>query len=384
MQNTGKSPISCSWEIAAFGAKQLTTLICSLMAAQARLSSPQRGLFRFTLAGLQKLADLIASILPDANQRARWQELRNKARVFELFANVKVVLGLARETCCSTSELIGKASGLEAFESVWAVEGVGHLLAERWTESSGPLFPEVPRRWLVPLHVGMGLSFANRTLKSLSARPTEPEARLALERFTHLCRSASHGGFELVSYEALGLVTRTLYPHLVRLVARQAAQIKPELEELFWHGVGRGLYFLMANALPSRCAPWAALQEIQREPPHVAARRNTLAGFVWALTLVNLPQPEILALFLKHHRGVLCEGDAFRNGLTSSILVWMECAPEDATAYRFIEHCPEPGDQDLCHLWTEEVTRPCSELLRIRRLRRDTHRCLPEVFRYYS
>lgn len=348
-----------------------------------RLLSPQRGLFRFTLASLQKVAGSIASMLPDSNQRARWQEFRNKARAFELFANVETVLALAPEHCYPVSELIEKASGLGAFDSVWAVEGVGHLLAERWTQSGGGrLFPEAQRRWFIPLHAGMGLSFANRTLHSLAARPTGPEARAALERFTSLCRSASHRGFEMVAYESLGLVTRTLYPHLGRLVAPQAAKIKPELEDLFWHGVGRGLYFLLANALPSSCAPWTALEEIQREPPHVAARRNALAGLVWALTLVNLRQPEIAALFLKHHRGVLCEGDAFRNGLTSSLLVWMESAHGDAAARQFCEYCPEPSDQDFCHVWAEQVTLPCRELLRSRCARRDGQRRLPEVFRY--
>src|SRR5207249_10517476 len=90
----------------------------------------------------------------------------------------------------------------------------------------------------------------------------------------------------------------------------------------------------------------------------------------------------IAALFLKHHHGVLCEGDAFHHGLTSSILVWTECAPEDASVCSFFEYCPQADDRDFCHFWDQQLTQPCRELLRKTCSRRAGHRRLPEVFRY--
>jgi len=333
-------------------------------------SSPQSGLFRLTLGGLQQVAGWVASVLPDRDQRLVWQEFRNKALAFELFANVDSVLKLRPGHNYSAAELIERALRLDLYESVWAMEGVGHLLAER------QLFPsdtaDVSPRLLVPLHVGMGLSIANRTLSTLRKTPSELEVRQAVESFTRLCESGSTPGFEPVAFEALGLVARNVYPDLVQSVARQSAGVEAELEEYFWHGVGRGLYFLPGNAMPASCAPWIAIKAAERESPHESARRNMLAGLVWALTLVNLRHPEIPALFLKHHGDVVCGDDVFRNGLTSAILIWRASSPEDPSLQAFFRYHPDPGDRNLCQLWDDQVTN----------LRPNEHSSIPAAFRY--
>jgi hypothetical protein len=349
-------------------------------------SSPQSGLFRLTLGGLQQMAGWVASVLPDRDQRLVWQEFRNKALAFELFANVDSVLQLRPGHSYSAAELIERALRLDPYESVWAVEGVGHFLAERRRDATQLLFSAdsagVPPRLFVPLHVGMGLSAANRILGTLRRNPTQQEVREAVESFTRLCRSSSQPGFEPVAYEALGLVTRNVYPHLVQSVARQSAEIEAELEEYFWHGVGRGLYFLPANAMPASCAPWIAVKAAEREAPHELARRNMLAGLVWAITLVNLRHPEIPALFLKLHGDVVCQNDVFRNGLTSAILIWLDSCPEDPTLRSFFRYRPDPGDRDLCKLWDEQVTHPCRDMPREGGLRQDERQRVPAAFRY--
>jgi hypothetical protein len=334
-------------------------------------SSPQRGLFRLTLGGLQQVAGWVASVLPDRDQRLVWQEFRNKALAFELFANVDSVLQLRPGHNYSADELIEKALQLDPYESVWAMEGVGHLLAERQQDAGQRLFPSDPRL-LVPLHVGMGLSFANRILTTLRKTASPLEVRQAVESFTRVCEIGSTPGFEPVAFEALGLVARNVYPHLVPSIARQSAGIEAELEEYFWHGVGRGLYFLPGNAMPASCAPWIAIKAAERESPHELARRNMLAGLVWALTLVNLRHPEIPALFLKHHGDVICRDDVFRNGLTSAILIWRASSPEDPSLQSFFRYRPDPGDRNLCQLWDDQVTN----------LRPNQPSSVPAAFRY--
>jgi hypothetical protein len=234
-------------------------------------SSPQSGLFRLTLGGLQQMAGWIASVLPDRDQRLVWQEFQNKALVFDLFANVESVLHLSPGHSYSAAELIERALRLDQYESAWAVEGVGHFLAERHPVAGQRLFyfdgEPVAARWFVPLHVGMGLSFANRILSGLAAYPSPTQVREAVDAFIRICESNSHRGFEHVAHEALGLVTRNVYSHLVQSVARQLAGIDPEIEDYFWHGVGRGLYFLPANAMPASCAPWIAINAAEREAP---------------------------------------------------------------------------------------------------------------------
>jgi hypothetical protein len=349
-------------------------------------SSPQSGLFRLTLGGLQQVAGFVASVLPDRDQKLVWQEFRNKALAFELFANVDSVLQLRPGRNYSAAELIERALQLDPYESVWAVEGVGHFLADRHHDAGQRLFASdnagVPARLLVPLHVGMGLSIANRTLSTLAKYPSPLEVRQAVESFTRLCEDSSTPGFEPVAFEALGLVARNVYPHLVQSIARQAAGIEAELEEYFWHGVGRGLYFLPGNAMPASCAPWIAIKSAERESPHELARRNTLAGLVWAMTLVNLRHPEIPALFLKHHRNVFCQDDVFRNGLTSALLIWLASSPEDPSLKSFFCYRPDSGDTTFCQLWDDQVTRPCRNLLRDSGLRPDEQPCVPAAFRY--
>jgi hypothetical protein len=349
-------------------------------------SSPQSGLFRLTLGGLQQMAGWIASVLPDRDQRLVWQEFRNKALAFDLFANVESVLQLRPGHSYSAAELTERALRLDPYESAWAVEGVGHFLAERHPGAGQRLFDfdgaPVAARWLVPLHVGMGLSFANRILSRLAANPSPLQVREAVDAFIRLCERNSHPGFEHVAHEALGLVTRNIYSHLAQAVARQLAGIEPEIEEYFWHGVGRGLYFLPGNAMPASCAPWIAVNAAEREAPHDLARRNMLAGIVWAITLVNLRHPEILALFLKHHRDVVCQDDVFRNGLTSAILIWLDCSPEDPSFRSFLRYRPDPGDRNFCQLWDEQVTHPCRDIFPEGGLRPDERPRAPAAFRY--
>lgn len=349
-------------------------------------SSPQRGLFRLTLGGLQQMAGWVASVLPDRDQRLVWQEFRNKAVVFDLFANVESALQLRPGHSYSAAELIERALRLDPYETAWAVEGVGHFLAERHPGVGQRLFSfdgaPVASRWFVPLNVGMGLSFASRILSRLTAKPPAAQVREAVHAFMRLCENNAHPGFEAVAHEALGLVTRNVYSHLVQLVARQLAEIQPEIEEYFWHGVGRGLYFLPANAMPASCAPWIAVNAAQREAPHELARRNMLAGVVWAITLVNLRHPEILTLFVKYHRDAVCQDDVFRNGLTSAILIWLACSPEDPSLREFLRYRPDPEDRKLSHLWNEQVTLACEGVLRDGGLGTDEQRRVPAAFRY--
>jgi hypothetical protein len=349
-------------------------------------TGPQSGLFRRTLGGVRQVAGWVASRLPDREQRLVWQEFRNKARAFDLFANVESALDLQPGGSYSAGELAEKVQRKDSYEAPWIMEGMGHFLADRHRDAGQPLFlaGAVPARCFVPLHVGMGLCFANRVLGELSCQPPETRVRAAVERFLGLCRNGAQPGFEPVAHEVLGLVARNVYPRLVRAIARAAAEIRPEIEEYFWHGVGRGLYFLPANAMPSSCAPWIAIDGVQNEAPHPAARRNMLAGLAWALVLVNLQYPEIPALFLKHHSDVLCPDNIFRNGITSAMRIWIASSPDDPSPKGLIRHRPDPFDRDLCWLWAEQVVQPCEEMIRRGGPAPDEPTPLPQVFRYVA
>src|SRR5258708_19112509 len=106
-------------------------------------------------------------------------------------------------------------------------------------------------------------------------------------------------------------MTRNLYPHRLGSMDIYLSRAHREIYPCFWHGVGRAIYFSPLNFLPGRSAPWAGIGMCMSEPPDASARRNALAGFAWAMTLINIGYPEILTQALKHHGDSLTEPEAF-------------------------------------------------------------------------
>ncbi len=211
----------------------------------------------------------------------------------------------------------------------------------------------MPEWSLVALHAGLGLGLAGRVLEAIPETASGGELRRALDRFSDLCRENSREGYADVAFEALGLVARNLHPELVDRIDEELRQEDPSAADLFWHGVGRGLYFAPTQALP--LGSWSrALDKIRRESPDARARRNVLSGFAWALTLVNLRHPEVLAAFLRAHAAAVRE-DAWTHGVVAALLVWRAAAGREELLERFLSHRAEG--------WRDLVRRPCEEAL---------------------
>jgi len=229
----------------------------------------------------------------------------------------------------------------------------------------------------------MGLSFANRILETITPQSSESKIREAVRQFVVLCRNNARDGYAGAAYESLGLVARNLYPEIVQIIARQLSETGNELVAYFWHGVGRAIYFAPTNFLSWNSSPWRGVEMTQREPTNETARRNALAGFVWALTLVNIRQLEILEAFLKHHGHEVTANDAFSNGVTSAIIIWHDSTEGDHYIAGLIQHQPDPSDPMLVELWNSQLKRPCEDAQRYYPVLKK-HRCLGEVFRYQS
>ena len=114
------------------------------------------------------------------------------------------------------------------------------------------------------------------------------------------------------------------------------------------------------------------------QAPHELGRRNAVAGFAWAMTLVNLRQPEIVAAFLRRLGAKVAVSDAFANAVFSALAVWQCCAPHDSCARAFCDHLPSPREDSLHHLWMTCVQQPGARALRHRSLTAD----IAQVFRY--
>ena len=340
---------------------------------------------------MQLSAGTIERLVRGNDSRVVWQEFRNKLEAFDLFENVDSVLNLTSTHGVPLLQLVRKTEGLGTHRSIWATEALGHYHTETYWEHAGVPTSIVadnvhglPAQTMTALHAGMGLSLANRLLKTIEIRNPEIRVHDVLVQFIELCRNNSQPGYVGAAYEALGLVTRNLYPQLVQVIDRQLQKIDETQVGYFWHGVGRAIYFAPTNFLPFNNAPWRAVEMAQREPPHEIGRLNALAGLVWALVFVNMRHPVVLETLLKRHWMELIKSDAFSNGVSSSILIWRDSTTNDSYLNAFCQYQPESLDPLLLELWNERVLSACRNAVdRFYPILKE-HDCLGEVFRYQS
>lgn len=335
-----------------------------------------RFMTKTVLGCILQSAEVFQEILPERAGRTMLIEFRNKLQAFYLFEYIDSILGLSSCPGITLPQMLDKASVLGPFFSVWAAEGLGHYHAQLHTRNgvmprgllSGEATTDLPRHNLVPLHAGMGLALAEAWLVQ------RRRSGIQIDHFLRLCDDNSHPEYLGATIEALGLVARNLHPDLVVQIDGELTQHNQELLAYFWHGVGRGIYFLPSNSLPL----WGYEMCLQ-EPPDDLGKLNAAAGYAWALTLVNLRQPEIVAAFLKQHQTKINENDAFANGVFAASVIWLESAPQDSFVTALCNYDPGWQDASHQHLWDHYVRRSGTRAL-------DFHRASPgeigNLFRY--
>ena len=257
------------------------------------------------------------------------QEVQNKLEVFRLFAYVDQELRFPANRL-SLQSMVCRAHALPPWQRNFALEGVAHYYmngAGAASSFTGLLAdPDLPETAMVPMHAGMGTALADAGLSRLSARPSKADLHGALENFFELCYANSRPGWHENSIEAMGLAVRTLHPHLLMQVSGALGEIDQTAQRLFWHGVGRSLYFVPMNFITFGGSHERALRAAIDEAPTLEDRRNTVAGLVWAVTLVNIRHPAVLKNLLRSCRGIRMSA-AVTNGIVSALMVWKHMAP---------------------------------------------------------
>ena len=338
-------------------------LMCSLGTLEALTP---RHMTKMAFGAMQWSVEVFKFLIPEGENRWVWQEFQNKLQAFDLFEHVDVTLHLPSGPKVPLTTLVAKATALGPYLAVWAMEGLGRYYAEtHWEHQSMPphlltadQVRTLPENSLIPLHTGMGLSLAERLLATLRPRSSEADIDSVLQQFIALCQDHSREGYAGAALEALGLVTRLRYPELVRSVDRRLSAIAPDIVGYFWHGVGRGLYFLPINALPCSSSNWRAIEMAQGEAPHRLARLNALGGLAWAVTLVNIRHPAILETFLKRYGDVLAANDAFSAGVGSALMIWHDMDRGDAYLRALLQYQPDAANPRLAQLWNSQVMKP--------------------------
>lgn len=315
-----------------------------------------------------------------------WRELGNKLAAFEDFQYAHRILDLFDDL--KLAEALGRADALGSRRRLWALEGLGYAFAESaWRDGSPPRgllsgrrLDAVPRAGWLPLHTGLGLSLARRRLHRLDSRRDAEEVAAAVQEHLELCDANARAGFRQAVFESLGLVVRQLDPAAAAAIDRELERHGREARALFWHGTGRGLYFLPSLIYPGSLP--RAFELARSEPPHALGRHNAVAGLAWAFTLVNFCNPEIVEAFVARSTADWNADDqrAFGHGAASAYTFWLDASGGDAADQRlraFREHRPENGESH----WHRLVVEPCRAALeRYPVLEREAR--IGEIFRH--
>lgn len=323
-------------------------------------------LLRILRTGARRSIHLSTHLSPEHLRRS-WEELSNKLEVFALVKNIAQTLGLsspAASRFIPLQELVSLAYDLPAFQALWAVEGLGHYYAElHYAHSGDPKnllsdsWTDIPDESLLMLHAGMGLSFADRLLGTLSPDSVSvDDTNRAVIRFLSLCKDNSREGYMGAAIESLGLETRTFYPELIRVVYEQLSKVAPELTGFFWHGAGRALYFSRRYFLPALSTLWS---DIGQEITTYADPQSATAGLAWAIVLVNMRQPDVIDGILNTQMGGSASNQAFINGAVSSLIVREATTPGTPLIPHLIRYCPSRNFRNAT-FWKKAIADPGS------------------------
>ena len=318
-----------------------------------------------TLHAMKFAARLLGKTLPSLEYSVALQELENKLNAFSLFEHVDLKLRIDLNGAPSLAEGLQRTDLLESYDRLWATEGLGHLYAGFHIAQGKPMelllnqekTSQLSTSRMVPLHAGIGLAMSESLLAT--AQPHQGKAAMILD-FIESCRDALLPEYTGIAYEALGLVTHNLYPHLIAEIEQILADMDPGLVDYFWHGAGRAIYFSPTSFLLGQSALWHTYEICLQEPASGSGRRNAVAGFAWALTLVNIRHPEILSTFLHHHGSSLAEEEAFYNGVWAALIIWLNWTGDDSYFNAMMQFRP---DASLGELWDKLVVQACKDAL---------------------
>ncbi len=311
------------------------------------------------------IAEFLSELPPGPEGSLAWQEFRNKWETINLVAS-------APGDPEPLSVMVRKAYNLDPFFTLWAIEGAGQQFASKAASQgrpvrgllTGPAINGVPVKAFPMLHAGMGLSFASAALDGLPADASDIQVRAALEQFVGLCQVNSRSGYLGAALESLGLVARLSYQSLIPVIDRYLCAMGRRIAGYFWHGVGRAIYFLPVNSLPSGGIGRREFEMVRFEAPHELGYLNCLAGLTWAVALVNMRQPPILEAAFGAAEKLLPAAGAFANGIFSAVSLRRSMTPGDADVAKFCKYQPKLEGSRFLAAWEANVKRPCQLALR--------------------
>ena len=305
--------------------------------------------------------------MPGSGLFCDWRELDNKFEAFRLFQYADRELGLPVDRL-PIDEAVRRAltSGVVSVDldprrhRAYQRHGIEPFRG-RASDGRSRRRPAGPRDDSAPRGHGNGVRRKSCSA-ALGSKPSTAEIRQTVERFVDTCCANCRPGWEDACIESLGLVVRCLYPHLLASVSAAMEELSPALRGLFWHGVGRSLYFVPTNFLPIPGAHERMVKGAAAEASSLDDRRQVLAGLIWAVTLVNLPQPAVIRSLLAICSDLRIQAE-FTNGLISALLAWRHMAPGDLRHIRKLHPASAGSATGMRLCGTSWIEMPAREAL---------------------
>jgi hypothetical protein len=436
MREFTKSTLSLAWAVPLFGAKQIINLVthptqptqtateafdAATLATGSQLGDMMQSMFQVGDDMQREVTDMMLNMLdprrtakttseimawslemvkslgPSKDGRLAWQELRNKLTVFNLVYQVPKTLNLPDgPPYPPLSELVERAYALDAYPSLWAVEGLGHYYGDTfWTRNIVPQnalteTEGVRDGSLTMLHAGVGMAIAQHFLRGINHLSSHSDIRQALKQIILLCKENSKPGYEGAAIESLGLISRsgafygdTRPDEMVQIISHLLEEMDPEAYGYFWHGVGRSIYFSPINFLPGYGAIWHPVEMIRREATERVARRNAFAGLSWGVTMVNVRHPHILGNLLNHlNVEDEDERDGFQNGVMSGLMMRQDTTPDAPFIADLYTATPDGFGAEFADKWDRLVQQSCKIALQEYYPILKEHQRLGDIFRY--
>ncbi|MEI6668053.1 MAG: hypothetical protein WCP29_07845 [Acidobacteriota bacterium] len=332
--------------------------------------------------------DAIGAVASSQSRGLLREQFQNTGDVIGFVNHSEAPSTLSADGSYPIDEQVAACYARGDYPALWLVEGLGERYADAYLAGDKPVRDlltageggALPEKTRLMMHAGIGIAFAKHSINALTPFSKETDVLAALNVFLELVRDNSMPGYEGAALESLGLVTRTWYPQLVRLVAEHMLALDVDAWEFFWHGAGRAMYFSPMYMLPGLSA-WDAAEQ---EPPDDTARLNARAGVAWAFTIVNVRQPGIAANFLRHQASRADRNEAYTNGVYSTLIMAGDTVPGHQYIAEFCAFKPEAHEPDLVEAWTKHIGADPKSAIDGYRAALKAHGKLGEVLRYHD
>ena len=319
------------------------------------------------------------------------KQAQNTRYIFVLVRNNPEKLHIPFQGPFDLMRYVERAYGIGEFESIWTVEGLGHVFTQRIWSLKWGTSPDVqgllshgqaadlPEKSLTMMHAGMGLAFAESLLQQLAPDTERDRMEGVLMIFLRLCRNNARKGYVGCALESLGLVTRCFNYQLLEPIQRVLADLDPIAWEYFWRGAGRGIYFAPAHLAQPLYSSWIAAEQ---EAPTPRVLEILRSGIAWPTNIVNMRTPEIFERFILRYGTQPQHEGPIIQGVAASITMAVDIAPGSSVVERYLEHVPTSRDPRIHDLWERLVRRPVRDAVYSYQPTLHRHHMMDQVFRY--